>query len=141
MRKLPRGATTTSDTVQYVTLNGGVTVVTRPTKLDGCFGSWDEQDDEVVIRSEMEDGSVKVRQRFSNVRRYISASVVLEVSDYYLFKDWYRNWCKHGVYASFVKEPDGTDVIVRFTQSPRIRWLATNAVEVSASFEDLPEWR
>lgn len=116
----------------------------RPASLDGCFQTWSERDASSVLRSDMEQGGyVKVRRRTTQAALQVDASVTLDASFYPAFRDWFRINCGAGVFPTYVKRPDGAEIVMRFTQPPVYEWPESNpgAFRATVSLEQLPAWR
>jgi len=100
----------------------------RPAGMDGCWKTWDEEDVDVVIRTEMEAGNVKTRRRFTGINRVVSASVTLPVSLLSIFRTWYRVNQRQGAIATRVMTPDGTEEVFQWAAPPKI------SVDVNGTF-------
>lgn len=121
-----------------------ITIGTRPATLDGCFQTWTEHDSASTIRSEMElGGYTKVRRRTTKAAWQVEASVILAANLYETFMQWFRVNSGAGVFPTRAKRPDGTEVVVRFTQPPVIEWPESNrkAFRATVALEQLPAWQ
>ena len=94
----------------------------RPGQLDGCWKSWQENDIDVVARTEMEAGNLKTRRRFTGTARVVTASVTLKAELYTAFMDWWRVNQRQGTLATPVKTPYGTEENFQWTAPPVITW-------------------
>jgi len=92
----------------------------RPAGLDGCWKTWQEQDVDVVARSEMEAGNVKTRRRFTGISRSVTASVTLPVALLGLFRTWWRVNQRQGAIATRVMTPEGTEEVFQWSAPPSI---------------------
>lgn len=124
--------------------NLNITIATRPNSLDGCWQTWDEKDNEATLRSEMElGGFTKVRLRVTDAGRQINASVTLPSTLYADFMQWYRVNCTRGLQPTRIKQPDGKEIVARFSSAPTIRFPPADKTYFTADciFEQLPAWR
>ena len=117
-----------------------ITIGTRPASIDGCWASWNEKAQPVVIRTEMEDGTVKVRRRSTGKIRVAEVSRTFAATDYQAFQDWFTVACAQGVYATRVMTPYGKEEVWRFSEAPQISWIDPKAFTVSCSIEQLAGW-
>jgi hypothetical protein len=119
-----------------------VTYVDRPISLSGCWGSWDEADQPVIIRSAMEDGIVKVRRRFTGVYRVANVTVALPSSKLAAFMSWFRLDCQQGVVPTTMFDPLGVEGVWRFTQAPQVAYMepGVKGVRISCIIEQQPGW-
>ena len=117
-----------------------ITIATRPASIDGCWASWTEKAEPVVIRTEMEDGTMKVRRRSTGKIRVANVSRAFEAKDYQAFQDWFTVACQQGVLPTRVVTPYGAEEVWRFTEAPEISWLDKKAFAVSCTMEQLAGW-
>lgn len=117
-----------------------ITIGTRPASIDGCWASWSEKAQPVVIRTSMEDGTVKVRRRSTGKLRVASVSRTFKAEDYQAFQDWFTVACQQGVIPTRVMTPYGKEEVWRFTEAPQIQWVDKKAFNVSCSLEQLAGW-
>lgn len=121
-----------------------ITIASRPLSLDGCWQQWSEKDNEATLRSDMDlGGFTKVRLRVTDAGRTFNATVSLEAKFYADFMEWYRVNCARGVFPTRVKQPDGTEIVARFTAAPAIEWppLDNKYFTATCTLEQLPAWR
>jgi hypothetical protein len=95
-------------------------VGTRPASLDGCWSSWQEQDLDVLVSSEMESGAFKTRRRFTGISRKVTASVILPVALLNDFRNWYRVNQQQGIKGALIKTPEGTEEAFQWVAPPSI---------------------
>ena len=118
-----------------------VTIGIRPPSLDGCWASWEEQQEPNVIRTDMEvPGYIKVRRRTTGIMRVASVSRNFEAKDYTAFMDWFNVSCQQGVNPTRMMTPYGKDEVWRFSSPPKISWIEPKAFQVKCEIEQLPEW-
>ena len=117
-----------------------ITIGTRPASIDGCWASWAEKAEPVVIRTTMEDGTVKVRRRSTGKIRVANVSRTFDAKDYQAFQDWFTVACQQGVLPTRVTTPYGTQEVWRFTEAPEINWVDPKAFAVSCTLEQLAGW-
>lgn len=119
-----------------------VNYIVRPTALSGCWAAWSERDQEVIIRSQMDSGQVKVRKRTTGHHRIARVSARFPADQYDDFMLWFRDTCQGGALPTTMVEPTGVDAIWRFRAAPEITWVGreASAFEVSAEIERLPGW-
>ena len=123
-------------------MSGTIHIAARPLDLDGCWSSWEEQQQPQVVRSDMEAGGiVKVRRRYTGIARKASVSVTLKAALYNDFLAWFNVSCMGGVHPTRVETPYRKQEVWRFTGPPKISWPEANAFTVSAELEQLPAWR
>lgn len=99
-----------------------IAIGTRPGQLDGCWRTWEEDDIDVVTRTEMEAGNLKTRRRFTGTARMVIASVTLKASLYTPFMTWWRVNQQQGAKATPVKTPYGTTENFQWVTPPHITW-------------------
>ena len=122
-------------------MSGSVTVVARPSTLDGCWASWEEEEQPSVVRSDMEAGGiVKVRRRYTGVSRKAAVSVALKAELYLDFLKWWGDTLR-GVFPTRVMTPYKKQEVWRFTAPPKISWDDARVFTVSCELEQLPAWR
>ena len=106
---------------------------TRPGQLDGCWQTWDEQDVDVVARTEMESGALHTRRRFTGRSRIVRASVKLPASLYSTFMDWFHVNQQQGAAATYVMTPYGAEELFQWTAPPQIAWVDKNVFQATVS--------
>jgi len=105
----------------------------RPAQLSGCWSSWQEQDVDTVLRTDMDSGAVHTRRRFTGVSRLVTASVTLKAALYQDFMDWYRITQRQGAIATRVVTPYGAEEVFQWAGPPNISWPDTKAFTASVS--------
>jgi hypothetical protein len=121
-----------------------ITVIVRPAVLDGCFSNWSEQYTSPSIRTSMENpATIKTRRRFTGQILNIEASLTIKSIYRTVWHNWYNVSCAGGSLPTRVKNPDGVELVVRFTEPPKIEFTDSNkdAVRVSVKMEQLPDWK
>lgn len=99
----------------------------RPPQLNGCWKTWQEQDVDNVIKTDMESGTVKTRRRFTGTAKLVTATVILPASLHSVFMQWWRVNQRQGAIATRVKTPYGTDEVFQWMKPPTISWIDKNA--------------
>lgn len=117
-----------------------VTKGTRPAELDGCWGEWSEQDVDNVIRTDMDNGTIKSRRRFTGYIRKAAVSVTMPASQYQFFVQWFRVNCQAGAIPTDMKTPYGAEEVWAFAEPPVINWVDKNAFQVNANIYRLDNW-
>lgn len=113
----------------------------RPLSLDGCVATWTEKQLPNIIRTSMENLTVKVRRRTTGIMKQISCTVNLKAEVYKDFMEWFNIDCQSGVLPTRIKHPmDGTEIVVRFREAPQIEWLDKKVFKVSMELEQMPGW-
>lgn len=119
-----------------------LTIGTRPATIDGCWSSWDEEQQPNTIRTEMEvPGVVKVRRRTTGISRVASVTRNFKAEVYDDLMNWFNTACQGGVLPTHVKTPRGKEEVWRFSAPPKITWITEKAFNASCSIEQLPIWR
>jgi hypothetical protein len=119
-----------------------ITIANRPAGFDGCWGSWDEQQEPNVIRTDMEmPGYTKVRRRTTGISRKANVGRVFEEKYYDAFVMWFNVSCQGGVLPTRMTTPQGKQEVWRFTEPPKISWVSPKAFQVSVAIEQLPAYR
>ena len=120
---------------------GLIQIGQRPLSLDGCMASWTEKQEPNIIRTAMENGTIKVRRRTTGIHKQISCTVTLTAEKYDDFMEWFNIDSQQGVIPTRIKRPqDGVEIVVRFREAPQVEWLQSNAFMVTMQFEQLPGW-
>jgi hypothetical protein len=123
-------------------MSGSVYIAPRPATLDGCWASWEEQQQPAVVRSDMDAGGiVKVRRRYTGIARKASVSVALKAEQYDAFLTWFNADCLQGVYPTRVVTPYKKTEVWRFSGPPKITWEDPKVFSVQVELEQLPAWR
>ncbi len=113
-----------------------ITIGARPATLDGCWKTWQEEDVDMVIRTDMESGAVKTRRRFTGHGRVITASVTLPAKLYNDFMvNWFRINQRQGAIATKVVTPQGNEETVQWTAPPKINWIDKNAFTATVTMQ------
>jgi hypothetical protein len=114
-------------------------IAARPGDL-GCFSSWDESQTDNVVKTPMDDGTVKYRRRFTGINRRVSATVRLPAADYPAFVSWYNVAQRQGSIPTYVKTPYGTEEVFQFMAPPVYSWVDRNVVEVTVNMYQGANW-
>jgi hypothetical protein len=114
-------------------------IANRPGAL-GCFASWDEQQNDNVIKSTAEDGTVKFRRRFTGKNRRASASVRIPAEYYDDFVFWYDVSQRQGSIPTRIITPYGAEEVWQFIAPPVYKWIDANVVEVSCNLYQGSNW-
>jgi hypothetical protein len=119
-----------------------LTPVNKPAFWDGCLQTFSETTKPIVIRSDMEAGSPKVRRRFTSPVREADASVTLYGKDYDAFWNFFVTTTMGGVHPFKIKRPfDQAEEHWAFAGEPTYAWLDAKAVTVSFQLIQTPEMR
>ena len=100
-----------------------------PYGLSGCWSSWRETSVDNTIRTQFEDGTIRVRRRFTSRQRVADVSVNLRATEYQTFVDWYEIDQQQGTRATMVVEPNGQKSAWLFAGPPSITWVESNVVQ------------
>lgn len=93
---------------------------------------------DVTIRTSMEAGREKIRQRFTDGSRFVNAPFVLTKAEWDLLKDFYIE--NRALEWDWIDPEDGTTPrICRFTGGPEATRLTPELYQVSFGYEILPE--
>lgn len=119
-----------------------ITVAARPGTISGKSQTWSEKQSPNVIRTTMENGTVKVRRRTTGILRRADVTMVLAGSLYTDFLTWYNTNCQQGVLPTYFITPYGASEIWRMTEPPSIEWInaASPMFKASIKIERLPEF-
>jgi hypothetical protein len=118
-----------------------ITIAQRPASIDGCMAEWSETFLSNIIRSQMEDMSIKVRRRTTGLIMNIDSKVNLKAEQYEDFLNWFRVDQRGGSIPTRIKRPiDGKEMVVRCSQFPTIQWIDSNVFAASMKWEQMPEW-
>ena len=104
-----------------------ITVGARPVGLSGCWSKWSENDIDNTVRSEFENGKLKVRRRYTGRARIVKAAVTLPKAQYQSFINWWEVNQKQGSVATKVITPYGTEEVFQWTKPPSISWVGGGA--------------
>lgn len=118
------------------------TIAARPSSISGCLQTFTETWENNQIRTTMENGAPKVRNRVTWTVRLGQASVVLLANQYNDFKFWYETSCRQGVLPTRFKMPNSTvEEVWRFVEPPTIEWdNSGKAFRATFKLEQLPQW-
>jgi hypothetical protein len=117
-----------------------ITIGRRTGGMDGCWSSWSEQEQPMVIRTQMEDGTIKVRRRNTGKHRVATVTRTFKAEHYVNFQLWFDVACAQGIYATRMMTPYGTEEVWRFSSAPQIQWADSKAFSVSCEIEQLAGW-
>lgn len=115
----------------------------RPASISGCFQTWNETQVANTIRTEMENGTIKVRRRTTGIFRQADVSVTLQGDQYQDFVDWWNVNCQQGAIPTYVVTPYGAEEVWRIAEPPAIEWIQAGqkpAFRASMKLERLPEF-
>ena len=105
-----------------------------------CFATWDEARSDNTIRTEMDNGSIRSRRRFTGVQRSLQVSVVVDAKEFAQWDQWYRA-AEDGARPVKLKTPWGAEEVWAFAGPPQIGWPESNAFSYKASFYQRDEWK
>ena len=119
-----------------------ITVGARPSSISGKTVTWSEKQTPNVIRTSMENGTVKVRRRSTGIMRQAEATMILAGSLYTDFLTWWNTNCQQGALPTRVYTPYGAEEVWRITEPPSIEWMngASTTFRASLKLERLPEF-
>jgi len=111
-----------------------------PGTLPQCVQDWQEQNEPVTIRTQMEGGPPKVRRRYSAPIRRIAVQMILpDDSQYLTLRDFFDSALSGGVgYFTFSHPWSGEQLTMRFVDPPKYEPLGFLAINVSMTWEILP---
>lgn len=105
-----------------------------------CFATWEETRSDNTIRTEMDDGAVRSRRRFTGTQRSLQVSVTVDAKDFVSWDGWYRA-AEDGSRPVKLKTPWNTEEVWAFAGPPRISWPQPNAFIYQATFYQRDEWK
>ena len=117
-----------------------ITTGARPADLDGCWAEWTEQDVDNVLRTDMDNGNIKSRRRFTGLIRKASVGVNLPADKFNSFTVWFRVNCRAGAIPTMVTTPYGTQEAWCFAEPPVISWIDKSVFSVKAEIYRLDGW-
>jgi len=117
-----------------------LSIATRPVNIDGCWAAWTEQARPDIIRTQMENNTVKVRRRTTGNHRNAEVARTHAAEDYQGFIDWFNVACQQGILPTWIVTPYGVEEVWRFSEPPSISWKDPKAFEVQCKFEQLSGW-
>jgi hypothetical protein len=112
----------------------------RPATLDGCWSSWSEQQQQNLLRTQMDSGAIKVRRRTTGIMRVAQVSVSMPAKNYDSFMRWYNVACQQGVLPTMMCTPQCKEELWRFVEAPQISWVSKEVFTASCQIERLPGW-
>lgn len=115
-----------------------IQIGTRPASISGCFQTWNETQVSNVIRTDMDNLTVKVRRRTTGIFRQAEASVTLKADVYDDFVKWFNVDCQQGAVPTRVMMPNGREEVWRFSEPPAIEWVQHNVFRATVKLERLP---
>ena len=117
-----------------------VTLEKRPPALDGCWGQWQEQQTDNIVKSEMDAGNVKSRRRFTGINRRVSASVRIRAELYRDFMGWFNVDQRQGAIPTLCMTPYGTEELFQWMAPPVITWPESGYFEASVEMYQGSGW-
>lgn len=97
-----------------------------------------ESQQDLTIKTTMEAGRVKIRKRWTDGSRFVTAPFVLNKAEWQLLKDFYNENCADE--WNWIDPDDGvTPVICRFSSQPQETRITPDFYQVSFEYEILPE--
>lgn len=115
-------------------------VADRPEELDGCWGSWSEQQTDNIVKSSMDSGVVKTRRRFTGIQRKAQVSVKLRAEKYKAFVDWFNIYQRQGSIPTMVITPYGEEELWQFMAPPQINWPEAGYFEATTELYQQSGW-
>lgn len=110
-----------------------------PASLPACVQDWQEENEPVVIRTEMDGGPPKVRRRYSAPIRSITATMFLTNDQYLILRDFFDQALAGGVnYFEFTHPWSGEDLVLRFGAPPKFDTLGPLNVSVELAWQRIP---
>lgn len=120
-----------------------IQVASRPASISGCFQTWSERQAPNTIRTEMENGTFKVRRRTTGILRQAEGTMTLKGVQYSDFVDWWNVNCQQGALPTRIVTPYGAEEVWRISEPPAIEWIQSGerpAFRASLKLERLPEF-
>jgi hypothetical protein len=108
--------------------------------LDGCWSSWSEQQQQNLLRTQMDSGAIKVRRLTTGILRVAQVSVSMPAKNYDSFMRWYNVSCQQGVLPTMMCTPQCNEELWRFVEAPQISWVSKDVFTASCQIERLPGW-
>lgn len=109
-----------------------------PAGLPDCAESWEEFDQPVTVRTNMEIGPPKVRRRFTRTMRGVRVSFTMDHAQAMQLRDYFEVDLQGGVLEHSFRHPfRGGVEAFRFVEAPRIANLGALACTVQCSWEQL----
>lgn len=113
-------------------------VLLWPTTLPACAEAWEETDQPVTVRTNMDAGQPKVRRRFTRTLRSVRVSFTMNFSQAMALRDFFEVDTQGGVLEHQFRHPFRNVVEnFRFIEAPKISNLGALACSVSCAWEQL----
>ena len=117
------------------------TIIPRPTQISGGFQSFSETTTSNILRTSMENQTIKVRRRTTGVIRSADATMTLNADVFPIFQRWFETDCQGGIHPTLFLHPHlCVEQAWRFSEPPTYQWLDKKAFTVSMKLERLPGW-
>jgi hypothetical protein len=107
---------------------------------DGCFSTWQEIQQDNVVRNTMDKGNVRVRRRFTGIAKSVQATVRLSADKYLDFMGWFNDGQKQGTIPTTLKTPYGREELFLWTSPPTINWISAEVFEASVTMYQGSNW-
>lgn len=109
-----------------------------PANLPGCAESWEEFDQPVTVRTNMDAGQPKVRRRFTRTMRAVRVNFVMDHAQAMALRTYFEIDLQGGVQEHQFRHPFSNAVeAFRFMEAPRISEAGAFACAVSCAWEQL----
>lgn len=115
-------------------------VASRPAQLDGCWKTWNEEDVDVMLRTNTESEALHLRRRFTSRARLAQVSVTLPAEKYAIFRDWWLINQQQGLRSTWVKTPYGDEEAWLWIAPPKISWNDAKAFTATVSMYRGPDF-
>lgn len=106
-----------------------------------CFATWEETQQDNVVKSTFEDGTVKFRRRFTGTQRRVQATVTHPARLFNDFEVWFNQLCRQGSIPCYIKTPYGTTELFQFMAPPQYSWNGPETFTASCTFYQGAGWR
>ena len=117
------------------------TIIPRPAEISGGFQSFSETSVPNIIRTSMEDLTIKVRRRTTGFIRSADATMTLKAEVFPIFQKWFEVDCQGGIYPTLFLHPHlCKEQAWRFAEPPTYQWVDRVAFTVTMKLERLPGW-
>lgn len=118
-----------------------MTIIERPSEFQDLRpSSWKETSIPNVIRTSMEDQTVKVRRRSTGIIRRAVATYIIDADQRPIWEDWFFTDCMSGVYPTRLIQGDDTVGVWRFVGNPTFEYNEFDVFIISVELEQLPGW-
>jgi len=119
-----------------------MTPINWPAGLSTRITAWSEQTQPTVIRTALENGTVKVRKRFTGGSIiHVQCSTELRIADAELLMQFFNVDCLGGVNPFWFTNPLTQDVVdYRMMEAPVVTNLVSLAATINMRWEHLPYW-